>query len=599
MSVFCRIGFFCFACLCVPSLIYGGVVGQWVADDLSLGSVTGWNDQVAAFAATAGGDPEVVSFGTHQVVRLDGDDQFTLAPGHPMVGLGDFTITTVFSAPVVGAGGAFQDWWNSSGIVSMELGGSNRGDFGMVIDSSGKIKVGRGGGVGANGHVIAYGPATVSDSVPHIATMTYEYNPGAGENSLLNLYIDGRLISSATQPSDGTTPNVIENFEMYFGRVHSSGAFFTGDLAEIRMHDTAMSVAEVATEASELASTYGVTLASSDFRVLADWQFATDAYDQAVSNGQQIGLGIINDQANLKDSSGNEHTGLIGGTDVPTYATYSVPLDGKPDYDGHAMRAPGKLWFGNDNELSITNDFSAWMRINVADIDTTATADFKYLLGRPGRWAIFLRPDGTLDVCAPNAIYNDVFDALDITLPGVQVDRATQDDVWVDIGVTFEGNSGDLETDTVKLYLDGKLVAETEVDANFDAADWLHVGGSGGTSQPFAGLIDRVVLWDGIVSAEEFATMSGGDQGLAGDLNDDGFVGSADLDIIRGHWGEAVPPGDLAQGDANGDGFVSSADLDIVRANWGATASAAVPEPATICLLVCGSILCLLRRRRW
>ena len=104
--------------------------------------------------------------------------------------------------------------------------------------------------------------------------------------------------------------------------------------------------------------------------------------------------------------------GLIGGTDVPTYATYTVPSDGKPDYDGYAMRAPGKLWFGNDNELSITNNFSAWMRINVADIDTTVNrGTFKYLLGRPGRWAIFLPPGRDIGRSAsPNAIYNDVFD---------------------------------------------------------------------------------------------------------------------------------------------------------------------------------------------
>ena len=66
------------------------------------------------------------------------------------------------------------------------------GDFGLVIDSTGKIKAGRGGGVGPNSHVIGYAPVTVSDAVPHIATMAYKFNPGDGQNSLLDIYVDGR-----------------------------------------------------------------------------------------------------------------------------------------------------------------------------------------------------------------------------------------------------------------------------------------------------------------------------------------------------------------------------------------------------------------------
>ena len=62
---------------------------------------------------------------------------------------------------------------------------------------------------------------------------------------------------------------------------------------------------------------------------------------------------------------------------------------------------------------------------------------------------------------------------------------------------------------------------------------------------------------------------------LPGDLNGDGYVGSADLDIVRSHWNDIVPPGSLLDGDPSGDGKVGSADLDIVRANWGAHAVAA------------------------
>ena len=60
-----------------------------------------------------------------------------------------------------------------------------------------------------------------------------------------------------------------------------------------------------------------------------------------------------------------------------------------------------------------------------------------------------------------------------------------------------------------------------------------------------------------------------GGPSLPGDLNDDGLVSSADLDIVRSHWGETVTAGDLSMGDASGDGTVNSADLDVVRAKLG------------------------------
>ena len=82
---------------------------------------------------------------------------------------------------------------------------------------------------------------------------------------------------------------------------------------------------------------------------------------------------------------------------------------------------------------------------------------------------------------------------------------------------------------------------------------------------------------------------------LAGDLNGDGAVDSADLDIIRANWGLAVPPAD-PRADPSADGSVGSGDLDIVRANWGATASSGsnaltgtlqtVPEPGIAAMLL-------------
>jgi hypothetical protein len=57
-----------------------------------------------------------------------------------------------------------------------------------------------------------------------------------------------------------------------------------------------------------------------------------------------------------------------------------------------------------------------------------------------------------------------------------------------------------------------------------------------------------------------------------GDLDGNGFVGQADLDIVLANWGcggEGGQPLLDPRADPSGDGFVGQADLDIVLANWG------------------------------
>ena len=97
------------------------------------------------------------------------------------------------------------------------------------------------------------------------------------------------------------------------------------------------------------------------------------------------------------------------------------------------------------------------------------------------------------------------------------------------------------------------------------------------------------------------ALVSGEEPPLDGDLNDDGFVGGDDLDIVRSFWGQNVTAGDLLQGDPSGDGFVGGDDLDIVRGNWGQgtpPAPTAIPEPASLTLLVLGGLFSILAGRR-
>ena len=102
--------------------------------------------------------------------------------------------------------------------------------------------------------------------------------------------------------------------------------------------------------------------------------------------------------------------------------------------------------------------------------------------------------------------------------------------------------------DTV-FILDGVATSASNTAplGDFTAGDGIHAMGgypngfAGGNY--FTGMTRNVVLSDTYDPSSE----------LLGDLNGDGYVGSADLDIVRGHWGQTVPSGDLMHGDPSGD----------------------------------------------
>jgi hypothetical protein len=65
------------------------------------------------------------------------------------------------------------------------------------------------------------------------------------------------------------------------------------------------------------------------------------------------------------------------------------------------------------------------------------------------------------------------------------------------------------------------------------------------------------------------ATLPAPDASVPGDLNGDGVVNFADLNLVLSNFGTSGAPG-MTAGDANGDGVVDFSDLNIVLSNFGA-----------------------------
>lgn len=87
---------------------------------------------------------------------------------------------------------------------------------------------------------------------------------------------------------------------------------------------------------------------------------------------------------------------------------------------------------------------------------------------------------------------------------------------------------------------------------------------------------------------------------IRGDANTSGYVDDDDLSLLLANWNSGTQ---WAQGDFNGDKMVDDDDLSFLLANWREgiaplSGGGAVPEPASLTLIILGASLPLLGRRR-
>ncbi len=197
-----------------------GLVADWTADTYDVDGQN-WISNTGEIVATPTGTPIMVpaGFHTNQAVELDGSSYFTVeAANNPLANATQFTMVAVFETPVAGSGGA--NWWQSSGLVGMEQGGSTA-DWGLGWNND-RVNAGVGGP-----DVTMFSPPM---SYPQAIVAMFTWSGG-----VQRLYVNGVLVDSDYFVA--TTPRNPGKFAI--GAMTEGGATpFLGRLAEVRLYDT-------------------------------------------------------------------------------------------------------------------------------------------------------------------------------------------------------------------------------------------------------------------------------------------------------------------------------------------------------------------------
>jgi len=303
------------------------------------GTVTTWPDESgngnSATAPNSSQAPVYVAGAINglPVVRFNAADSTYLAFNRPVQD--DFTILCVFrSTQGFGRGGNYYD---GAGLVNGEVSGVTD-DFGTSLNTNGVVLAGTG-----NPDTTVASAAGFNDGLPHIMTFKRTRRTGT-----FWLYLDGIPAGTATAGTQSlTAPR-----QLVLGAQQTLIHFLNGDMAEVKIFNTALSDASRMAEENELKCKYGlgagggpamptgVTVLAGEGKVFCDWQPVAGATSYEVWRSPNGGSNFEVVAAALPTSSYVE-------TNTISDVTYYYQVAAANNCGSSAATAPVKVYLPN------------------------------------------------------------------------------------------------------------------------------------------------------------------------------------------------------------------------------------------------------------
>ncbi len=350
-------------------LLAGVLTAHWLADDLLAelpagGAVTSWHDKVSQIPATAGGTPQLQpnQIGGRALVDFDlsngADSLFVDANVNPLTGADDFSVVVAFRTSADSLQGQSGSWFENTGIVDANQRGLGL-DWGLSIDAQGQLSTGLGAGIGVEPQTLYSSTAGLNDGQLHVATVTRQ-------QGTLTLYVD-------TMPPDqlvNASAFKRGRLDMVFGALTDRQTGFTGDLAEVRLYNGALTAGEVAALTATVQAFY-----SNSPPVAADDQYLVQ--EDALFFVSNTGQGVLQNDTDAD-------------TDPLTAVVVTEPAHGKLvlNANGTFIYDPDTNFYGVDTFTYVAQDFRAsnlaTVTFDVQSVyDPAIAVDDQYKL-RPG-----------------------------------------------------------------------------------------------------------------------------------------------------------------------------------------------------------------------